>query len=152
MTQALDTMTVIAGGFMYWHDSDGFNTAFVKSRPGIGFTIGAIAAIIAWLDGSVLIGPTAVKFGRLGDEIAASGAPPTPEQASTMAASRRRLRLSGPGRHRAADDCRLGHGRRTLPVDTGREMDFECSCGRRWRLEHYFGKDGELFGPSWVLL
>ncbi|HYT81400.1 MAG TPA: hypothetical protein VEQ37_19550 [Actinomycetota bacterium] len=95
MTQALDTMTVIAGGFMYWHDSDGFNTAFVKSRPGIGFTIGAIAAIIAWLDGSVLIGPTAVKFGRLGDEIAASGAPPTPEQASTMAASRRRLRLSG---------------------------------------------------------
>src|SRR4029453_17939004 len=23
-----------------------------------------------------------------------------------------------------------------------REMDFECSRGRRWRLEHYFGKDG----------
>jgi hypothetical protein len=34
----------------------------------------------------------------------------------------------------------------------GREMDFECQCGRRWRLEHYFGKDGELLGPSWVLL
>jgi hypothetical protein len=34
----------------------------------------------------------------------------------------------------------------------GREMDFECQCGRRWRLEHYFGKDGELLGPSWILL
>jgi hypothetical protein len=34
----------------------------------------------------------------------------------------------------------------------GREMDFECRCGRRWRLEHYLGKDGSLLGPSWVLL
>jgi hypothetical protein len=34
----------------------------------------------------------------------------------------------------------------------GREMDFECRCGRRWRLEHYFGKEGSLLGPSWILL
>jgi hypothetical protein len=34
----------------------------------------------------------------------------------------------------------------------GREMDFECRCGRRWRLEHYLGKDGSLLGPSWILL
>jgi hypothetical protein len=34
----------------------------------------------------------------------------------------------------------------------GREMDFECRCGRRWRLEHFFGKDGSILGPSWVLL
>jgi hypothetical protein len=34
----------------------------------------------------------------------------------------------------------------------GREMHFECACGRRWRLEHYIGKDGDLLGPSWILL
>jgi hypothetical protein len=34
----------------------------------------------------------------------------------------------------------------------GWEMDFECGCGRRWRLEHYIGKDGSLLGPSWILL
>jgi hypothetical protein len=34
----------------------------------------------------------------------------------------------------------------------GREMDFECRCGRRWRLEHWFAKDGLLVGPSWILL
>ena len=34
----------------------------------------------------------------------------------------------------------------------GREMDFDCLCGRRWRLEHYFWKDGSLVGPSWILL
>jgi hypothetical protein len=33
----------------------------------------------------------------------------------------------------------------------GREMDFECRCGRRWRLEHYL-IEGELLGPSWILL
>jgi hypothetical protein len=26
----------------------------------------------------------------------------------------------------------------------GREMDFECRGGRRWRLQHSFGKDGLL--------
>jgi hypothetical protein len=33
-----------------------------------------------------------------------------------------------------------------------REIDFECACGRRWRLEHYFGKDGSLLGASLGLL
>jgi hypothetical protein len=33
----------------------------------------------------------------------------------------------------------------------GRELDWECACGRRWRLEHYFVR-GELAGPSWILL
>jgi hypothetical protein len=33
------------------------------------------------------------------------------------------------------------------------EMDFECTgCERRWRLEHYVGKDGALLGPSWILV
>ncbi|HJP65107.1 MAG TPA: hypothetical protein VKA30_02255 [Actinomycetota bacterium] len=34
----------------------------------------------------------------------------------------------------------------------GREMDWTCRCGWRWRLEHYIGKDGTLLGPSWILL
>jgi hypothetical protein len=34
----------------------------------------------------------------------------------------------------------------------GSEMAFDCRCGRRWRLEHYLGKDGSLLGPSWILL
>jgi hypothetical protein len=33
----------------------------------------------------------------------------------------------------------------------GREMDFTCSCGRRWRLEHYL-IEGQVLGPSWILL
>jgi hypothetical protein len=33
-----------------------------------------------------------------------------------------------------------------------REMDFECRCGRRWRLEHFIGESGALLGPSWILL
>jgi hypothetical protein len=33
----------------------------------------------------------------------------------------------------------------------GREMDFECACGRRWRLEHYWSEGGEMLGPAWIL-
>jgi hypothetical protein len=29
-------------------------------------------------------------------------------------------------------------------------MDFTCGYGR-WRLDHYFGEDGALRGPSWIL-
>jgi hypothetical protein len=32
----------------------------------------------------------------------------------------------------------------------GREMDFTCAFGRRWRLEHYFAEDGERLGPAWI--
>jgi hypothetical protein len=31
-------------------------------------------------------------------------------------------------------------------------MDFECRCGRQWPPERYFGEDGSLLGPSWILL
>jgi hypothetical protein len=34
----------------------------------------------------------------------------------------------------------------------GRDMDFECGCGQRWRLEHWFAEGGSLQGPSWILL
>jgi hypothetical protein len=39
----------------------------------------------------------------------------------------------------------------TAPL-VGRELDFTCSCGRRWRLEHWFAEDGSVLGPSWILL
>jgi hypothetical protein len=32
----------------------------------------------------------------------------------------------------------------------GREMDFECGCGRLWRERYLI--EGELLGPSWILL
>lgn len=38
-------LTVLAGYSMYWLDSDGFNSAWTHSGPGIGFAIGGAAGL-----------------------------------------------------------------------------------------------------------
>ena len=39
-------LTVLAGYSMYWLDSDGFNSAWTHSGPGIGFAIGGAAGLL----------------------------------------------------------------------------------------------------------
>jgi uncharacterized membrane protein len=84
-------LTVIAGGVLFWFSSGGFNAAWLKSGPGIGFTVGSIAAMIAFFVGSVVIGPTSGKMGELGQQIAATGKGPTPEQGRIMQLLEKRL-------------------------------------------------------------
>ena len=77
-------LTVIAGGALYWFLSGGINLAWIRTGPGLGFTIGSVAALIAFFLGATIIGPTAGQIETLGRQIAASGQGPTPQQASTM--------------------------------------------------------------------
>lgn len=87
-------LTVLAGGILFWFSSGGFNTAWMASGPGIGFTIGSVAALAAFLVGSFGISPTAGKMAALGGQIAASGKGPTPEQVAQMQALDKRLNLA----------------------------------------------------------
>lgn len=91
----ISAVTVISGGFLYWHTSNGFDLDWVTSDVGIGFTIGAVAAIIAFVLGIVLIGPNVGRMEAIGAEIAASGGPPTQEQMAGMAKVQRTLTLVG---------------------------------------------------------
>lgn len=84
-------LTVLAGGILYWFSSGGFNAAWVASGPGIGFTIGSLAALVAFLVGNFGIGPTAAQMGALGQQIGMAGGSPTPEQISTLQALERKL-------------------------------------------------------------
>lgn len=84
-------LTVLAGGALYWVSSGGFNVAWIATGPGTGFTIGSVAALIAYMVGSFGIGPTSAKMGALGGQIAASGKSPTPEQVSIMQALEKKL-------------------------------------------------------------
>lgn len=81
---ATSLLTVLAGGILYWFSSGGFNAAWIVSGPGIGFTIGSLAALVAFLVGNFGIGPTAAQLGALGQQIGASGGSPTPEQISVL--------------------------------------------------------------------
>lgn len=87
----LGLLTVLTGIELLWSLSGHFTPAFMGSRPGILLSLGALFAIIALLIGVHVSKPTAMKLGALGARVAASGAPPTPEDAAEMARLRARL-------------------------------------------------------------
>ena len=79
------TVAVLAGLTMYLKDAfDRGWGNWLSSPTGIGFTIGAVAAIGAYFEGYLHIGRNVEKMVHVGDAIAASGGPPTPEQGAEM--------------------------------------------------------------------
>lgn len=81
---ALAGLTVLGGSVLYLKASAGLNTAWISSGPGVGFTIGAVAGIVAFVMGLVMIKPTVDRLEALGGQIAAAGGMPTPEQGAQM--------------------------------------------------------------------
>lgn len=81
---AASGLTVVAGVLLYWEVSGGFSAAWVTSGMGIGFTVGAVAAIIAFAVGLVVVKPTVTRVGALTAEVQASGGPPSEAQASEL--------------------------------------------------------------------
>jgi ribose/xylose/arabinose/galactoside ABC-type transport system permease subunit len=80
----LSGLTVLGGIVVYLKASSGLDSDWISSGPGIGFTIGAVAGIAAFVLGLVAIAPTVKRMSALGEEIQSTGGPPRPEQAATM--------------------------------------------------------------------
>jgi uncharacterized membrane protein len=78
-------LTILAGFLLYARASGGFQLAWITSGVGLGFTIGALAALASFLEGAFVMGPTGKRFGELSGEIQARGGQPTPEQGAEMA-------------------------------------------------------------------
>jgi len=77
-------LNVLAGLLLYFNDSAGFRVEWILSPTGIGFTIGALAGLMAFVIGFFVTRPTIANLGVLGKEIQAAGKPPTPEQMTTL--------------------------------------------------------------------
>jgi hypothetical protein len=84
-------LTVLGGGALYWIISGGLTLAWVGTGPGLGFTIGSVAALIAFFLGALGIGPTAGQIGALGGQIAAAGQGPTPQEIARMRGLEKKL-------------------------------------------------------------
>lgn len=82
MTGAI--LTVLSGLTMYWHDSVGFSSAWMKSGPARTFGAGGVLTIIVVIMGMTINSPTARKLSRLGDSVRTAGGPPSTEQAAEM--------------------------------------------------------------------
>ena len=51
-------LTVLSGAALYWRNSAGLQSDWISTPPGLAFTIGGLAAIVAFVGGFVLIGPS----------------------------------------------------------------------------------------------
>lgn len=78
------SLTVLSGALLIWQSSGGQLSNYVRTGPGLGFTLGSILGILVYLVGLFGVNPRAIRMAKLGDEIQAAGGPPTPEQSSEM--------------------------------------------------------------------
>ncbi len=68
-----------------------FSTAFLGTPEGIVLSLGGLLGLGGFFIGVFVQKPTAERLGALGAQVAAAGAPPTPEQAAELQALRTRL-------------------------------------------------------------
>jgi hypothetical protein len=84
--------TVGAGAILYYIRWQQFGALWFQSGFGIGMTIGAVAALIAFAMGPTMIGRTIDRISGLGAEIGAAGGPPSAAQAQEMERLGRRMK------------------------------------------------------------
>ena len=78
------TLTVVSGALLYSRFFIGQGAGWIWSTaPGLGLTIGSLAALASYIMGTSVFGPTQEKIGILGAEMAAAGRP-SAEQISKM--------------------------------------------------------------------
>jgi len=86
--------TIVAGGFLYWHDLDerGGLGDFLGSAFGLWLTIGAVSAIAAFLLGLFVTKPTIDRMLAAGARVAQAGDAPPPDALQEVAALQLRSR------------------------------------------------------------
>jgi uncharacterized membrane protein len=91
----VSTITVVGGAGLYWQDSSGLSSSWITSPTGLGLTLGAVAALLAWVGGSLLIPRTLTRLGAIGAEMKAAGAAASPELIGRLHGAQEQLRVIG---------------------------------------------------------
>ncbi len=79
-------LTILAGFLLYLRDTEGFTNQWAASAPGIGFGIGSLAGIAAFLLGMLVTSRRQERMVRLAQQaIPVTGQPPSPETQAEMA-------------------------------------------------------------------
>jgi len=89
---AMAVLTILGGILLYWHDSNGFTSAWMHSSTGIGFGVGAVFGLIAFVFGAIF-GASNAKLGQVGAQIQGK---PTEEQLSQIQAIQKRIKTVSP--------------------------------------------------------
>ncbi len=85
--------TIVAGGFLYWHDLQLFGDLgeFLGTSFGLSLTIGSLAAIAAFLIGLFGTRPNAKRMLELGARMAQAGDAPPPDLVRDLQQTQARL-------------------------------------------------------------
>jgi hypothetical protein len=87
-------LTILSGAVLFWRDSGGLQLAWITSPTGLAFTAGGLAAIIAFVGGGILIGPSIAEQVAVRGELAAGDGVPTAAQNERLDRADGRLRLA----------------------------------------------------------
>jgi uncharacterized membrane protein len=79
----MSLLTVLAGAALFYRIA-GVDWDWIATGPGVGFTIGAIAGILVFLAGNLLIAPRINVLGKISQEIQANGGSPSTGQAAVL--------------------------------------------------------------------
>ncbi|MCE9646527.1 MAG: hypothetical protein K8S20_11060 [Chloroflexi bacterium] len=83
---------ILAGSMLYWIDSNGFSSSWMRSSAGIGFGIGAGFGLIAFVSGAIF-GNGNARLGRIGAQIQEK---PTTDQLAQIQAIQKRIKRVSP--------------------------------------------------------
>lgn len=91
----LAVITIVAGGFLYWHDWQTYGSLgdWVSSSFGATITVGLIASLVALSIGVFGTRPNVLRLLAIGRQVAESGGPPPPEVAAEVSAIQGRLKV-----------------------------------------------------------
>jgi hypothetical protein len=86
-------LTVLAGGTLYWRDSQGLTSLWMWAGSGIGYGIGGAAGLVGLVFG-IMFGISNKRMAMVGAEI--KDGKPTPEQASQLQKFQGILKVAAP--------------------------------------------------------
>jgi hypothetical protein len=95
MFPIVGALTVLSGAVLYWRDSGGLQLTWITTPTGLAFTVGGLAAIVAFVGGGILIGPGVAEQTAVRGELAAGDGVPTAAQQERLDRADRRLTLAG---------------------------------------------------------
>jgi uncharacterized membrane protein len=93
VTIVVGVVTLVAGIWLLWRDSGGFQAAFMGSGTGVALSVGTLSGLAAAVVGIGVGARNALRLRALGGAIQGQAGGPTPEQLGQVQALQRRLRL-----------------------------------------------------------
>ena len=132
-------LAIISGAALYWHDSGGLQAAWITSPTGLAYTIGGLAALVAFVGGLVLIAPSIAEQAAVQSELANGDGVLTADQDRRLARAGADAAFE-PARPAAAPPRRTDDGGWPVSLLSGNAQHDTGPCGDLRRAGHRLGR------------